>query len=586
MDVPDGRQRPRRRAVGGAADGVGYGAHCVDFFVRTPLYELPPWAVITFNFGLHDGGDTNASYVSNLTTIADRLAEVAKAANPSNPSKLIFFLTTIPGGANSVPGEPVSPDDKRVQELNLLARHIMAARDIPVVDLYAAMTACGKACAGCRPHCPAAGYEYLVEHAIIPAIRRALPGGATCRDRWREPFSSDSIWNTAVGSGARFEPAGIFAPEDPRGDPDNFHNDQDFLVRVTSDDPLTEWINQGDWGSDEHCTVQQHSGSGHHCGPESKQVDGCHTQIRFPANWTSASDCDEDGANCRSAPGQSNNNAMAMLLPDNETIVQMQPVYRCGPHPKPLLARWGNSTDGGPQQFPNLTSILADGTLGAHGGSGLSSIGGSIRLGELLPGAPPIGHALKLELGNWWYWGSSELNPPTPYNGGNTQYVWPATGSNAKFNRTTKSSDAGYTGTNRHLAPGALLAVPASNAKSVNATTVVGRRILQALVDYGGYVVDGSGRGSAPHPHHNLAALCMDAQVNAEMRRAYGFNMAYPAGVRNPAVPGPAPQPAAAALYADLLAIFRALHVVTNNSPSSIGGGGVPRRSRKPPLCK
>jgi len=32
------------------------------------------------------------------------------------------------------------------------------------------------------------------------------------------------------------------------------------------------------------------------------------------------------------------------------------------------------------------------------GGSGLSSFGGAIRLGELLPGAPPIQHALKLEL--------------------------------------------------------------------------------------------------------------------------------------------------------------------------------------------
>ena len=74
---------------------------------------------------------------------------------------------------------------------------------------------------------------------------------------------------------------------------------------------------------------------------------------------------------------------MALLLPDNETLVQMQPVYRCGFWPSPLLARWGNATDGGPQQFPNTTSIFGDGTLGAHGGSGLSSIGGSIQLGGL-----------------------------------------------------------------------------------------------------------------------------------------------------------------------------------------------------------
>jgi hypothetical protein len=29
----------------------------------------------------------------------------------------------------------------------------------------------------------------------------------------------------------------------------------------------------------------------------------------------------------------------------------------------------------------------------------------------------------------------------------------------------------------------------------------------------------------------NSAAICMDAEVNTEMRRAYGFAMTYPAGV-------------------------------------------------------
>lgn len=88
---------------------------------------------------------------------------------------------------------------------------------------------------------------------------------------------------------------------------------------------------------------------------------------------------------------------MGLLLPDNRTLVQMQPVYRCSPG-APLLAKFGNSTDGCPQQFPNVTDILGDGALGSHGGSGLSGFGGSIRLGELKEGSPPIRHALKLEL--------------------------------------------------------------------------------------------------------------------------------------------------------------------------------------------
>lgn len=109
-----------------------------------------------------------------MNSIADQLLALAKSANPSKPSRLIYFLTTIPGGANSVPGEPVSPNDRKVIELNAIASDIMKARKIPVVDLYATMTACGKECSGCKPHCGSEGYKYLVDHAIVPAIRKAL----------------------------------------------------------------------------------------------------------------------------------------------------------------------------------------------------------------------------------------------------------------------------------------------------------------------------------------------------------------------------------------------------------------------------
>ena len=36
--------------------------------------------------------------------------------------------------------------------------------------------------------------------------------------------------------------------------------------------------------------------------------------------------------------------------------------------------------------------LFGQGFYGAHGGSGLSSIGGTIRLGEMMPGAPPTRH--------------------------------------------------------------------------------------------------------------------------------------------------------------------------------------------------
>src|SRR5947199_350321 len=61
--------------------------------------------------------------------------------------------------------------------------------------------------------------------------------------------------------------------------------------------------------------------------------------------------------------------------------------------------------------------LLGTGNSGAHGGSMLSSLGGTIRLGELVPGGA-IRHALKVNLyGNDDYY----------YDGSTHGYRWPAT---------------------------------------------------------------------------------------------------------------------------------------------------------------
>jgi hypothetical protein len=73
------------------------------------------------------------------------------------------------------------------------------------------------------------------------------------------------------------------------------------------------------------------------------------------------------------------------------SLVQMQPAYRCASG-SPLLARFGNATDGCPQQFPNVTSIFGDGALGSHGGSGLSGVGGTIRYSAARSHIAPIQH--------------------------------------------------------------------------------------------------------------------------------------------------------------------------------------------------
>jgi hypothetical protein len=348
-----------------------------------------------------------------------------------------------------------------------------------------------------------------------------------CRDRFYWPFNSSSIWNTAIGSSAVFLPANIYSGSGDFGLPVEIHNDQEWIIRTTYTDPIVQWIDDSN-NFPGMCTATGKFA------PE---------MIPIPANFTT--DC------------VANNNAAGVLLPDNVTLIQMQPLYRPKGGNEPIIA-WYHT--GAPQPFPWNLSILDDGNLGAHGGSGLSSIGGSIRSGELQPNAPPITHALKLELDAhlYYYWDKVHES---------SCYTWPAIGCDTMYN-----SFIGYNGTNPYLKPGALLAVPATLAPDVfaNLTTIPGKRILSALVDFGGYIVDDTGSKQGG------GAICMEHAVNEEVLSTYGYSIA----IENPLVPTQGGE-----LYFDIVTIFKALQIVTNNSPTTIGGGGIPRQPPPPPFC-
>ena len=122
--------------------------------------------VITFNFGLHDGPDNETDYATWLTNITDTL-EAAAGANTT----LLYFTTTLPQGSS----EPDNaPDNVKVRDLNTIAKTIMDKRNILVVDLYATMKTCGPVCEACKPHCEPEGYQFLVDHAIAPAVKAHL----------------------------------------------------------------------------------------------------------------------------------------------------------------------------------------------------------------------------------------------------------------------------------------------------------------------------------------------------------------------------------------------------------------------------
>lgn len=233
-----------------------------------------------------------------------------------------------------------------------------------------------------------------------------------------------------------------------------------------------------------------------------------------------------------------NNNAAAILQPDNRTLWQTQPLYRCSPGSPILSLRCGHEGC--------ITDIQGNGTWGAHGGSSLSSIGGTIRLGELLPTHGPIRHALKLELFAKDYYFSK---PPG--------FVWPAL--NCDGYAFDPSSPLAYGGSNPFLSPGALLAIPAN--VSVNVTTAPGAQLLWTLQNYGGYLVDDTA--------WNRGTFCVEHGVEDEFQAAYGYAF--------DASSGP--------FFNDLLRLFQALHIVVNNGPNTVGGGGTPRQPPPPPFC-
>ncbi|CAF1497258.1 unnamed protein product, partial [Adineta ricciae] len=298
--------------------------------------------------------------------------------------------------------------------------------------------------------------------------------------------------------------------------PNSFFSDDDYFIVTNSNDPLTPWFNQGWWGN---------PGGKAHCNVTGKLVGN----ISFPANLIVT----EFG----------NNNAAALLQPDNHSIINTQPLYRCTPG-SPVLSLLKSDILG------KDDIISGNGTWGAHGGSGLSSIGGTIRLGELLPNSSPIRHALKLQLYAKQYYYNQRPG-----------FIWPAL--NCDGYAFDPTDPYHYGGNDIYLSPGSLLAIP-SNI-SVNVTTLPGQKLLFVLKYYGGYLCDDT--------YANRGTISTEHGVTDEFQNVYGYSF-------NSGSTGPG-----AAWYNDLLALFQSLRVVINNSNTTIGGGGTPLQPPPPPIC-
>ena len=113
--------------------------------------------------------------------------------------------------------------------------------------------------------------------------------------------------------------------------PAGFYVDQDYFVATKSSDPHTIWYNQGFMTPQGDCVRNNCGGKCNTARDNSNCSYLCSGALvgtmPFPHSWTT---------------GMTSNNAAAVLLPDNETLVQFQPLIRCAPGAPIFGISWKN----------------------------------------------------------------------------------------------------------------------------------------------------------------------------------------------------------------------------------------------------
>ncbi len=362
--------------------------------------------------------------------------------------------------------------------------------------------------------------------AVVVLVRRdgevAFPRE---RDPRRWPFAASSIWNMPLGTQARLVPAGLVLPE-------AYGAEENVLV-LQPDAPLRP-VYRGRGFGPSNAARCEHGGEVLY-------------ELPIPERFTTVG---PGGLADEGTP----NAASAVLSVDGRTLIQSQPLAVCG--------------DSGPVTtvFEKTTvDLFGEGIEGAHGGSALSSIGGTLRLGELTRDNPHVRHALKITV-------DAEKNLSFAAGG----FRWPA------LQADSYASPDRYGGNNPELRMGALLALPPS--ATLDLQSEPGRILARTLRDYGAYVVD-----DAAQPAINIAVEhSPEGRFIDQFAGEWGFTFAAGiagTGSRSAGSGSATTNRKAAAWKADLDQLFGALVVVTDNGPRSVGGAGTRRACFAPPFA-
>jgi hypothetical protein len=362
-------------------------------------------------------------------------------------------------------------------------------------------------------------YLLLFTAAFIWACNGKSEGNPEkTRDPLKWPFSQTSIWNIPIGSDAKYVHAHI-----EKAMAAGMTIDEDYIV-MSPEAPLMDIAeNFSGWDQNKN-----------RCPVEGKVLFSAPIPQSFivsPETWD----------------GITPNAGLAVLMPDKRTIKQTQPFAHC------TAGQPGTS-----QYMFEDVDIYSDGFYGSHGGSGLSAIGGTLRLGELTPNSGPIRHALKVNI-----FGRKNIY----YDAETKGFRWPA-----------KRAD-GYAANNYYkdrkseivkaCRMGALLALPAKmKLDSLGFETKPARILAEAFQNYGAYLVD----DTAWDVYAIMTEWSPDGRFDVDFKRNWGFSMKE--------------KDKNTAWARDMDRIFLNLHVVDNNSATSKGGGGKPRMPMAPAFRK
>jgi hypothetical protein len=365
------------------------------------------------------------------------------------------------------------------------------------------------------------------------------PPPGTTRNALQWPYTSSSVWNMPIGSGASYVASGLHYTTTPNSTEywyDMPLSDHERIV-LTPTAPLTSvYLSTVGWSGGDRCAA----------------TGAVFFQAPIPAAYV--------------VPNSTYNNGAAILLADGINIVQTQPFTRCSgySYATTMQVPWSISA----WEY-NLQT--GDGRLGAHGGSALATLGGTIRLGELRPGTQ-MRHALKVNVDSATFLGLCTGNF-------SACFTWPA----ATADSYAANSGSGYgsasNNTNSAMKMGALLAIPASvNLNGIGLQSVPGKMLAWTLQNYGAYIVDSTGG-----PGFNISIEDGAAGSKAdEFQADYGFPFDGRLGYMTLTSSGqPTPQ---AQWVSDIRLIIDYLRVVSNNTATSVGGGGTPLQPLAPPF--